>query len=127
MISLVLDSTPATWTGSLPTWLLLVIAVGAAWRVTRGGGGSAVTELTASNEVLQKALEKSREVADAQAKQIAVLESKTDVVLAVSPLIAEHERLAAERHKATIEVLHANTGVLEAISEKLTTETHPSG
>lgn len=96
-----------SWTGSIPTWLLLFIAVVAAWRVTRGGAGSAVTELTASNKTLEEALNKARAVADEQAKQIAALQSKTDVVLAVTPLLADHEKRAQERHDATLHVLEA--------------------
>lgn len=102
-----------TWTGSLPTWLLLALALAGAYRLSRGGGGSAVTELSKSNEVLSGALERQRKIADDQAKQIAALESKTDVVMAVSPLIQAHEAKAQERHDATIHVL-------EAISAKLT-------
>lgn len=98
---------PPTWTGSLPTWALLLLAVVAAWRISRGGGGSAVTELTAANKVLEERDQKRETAMQAQAKQIAALESKTDVVLAVTPLIADHERHAQERHTATIEVLEA--------------------
>lgn len=101
-----------SWTGTIPTWLLLVLGLVAAWRVTRGGGGSAVTELSKSNEVLTDALDRQRKVAEDQAKQIAALESKTDVVLAVSPLISAHEKKSQERHEAAVHVL-------EAISDKL--------
>lgn len=104
--SVIMLADAPTWTGSLPTWLILVGGLFVMWRLTRGGGGSAVTELSKSNEVLSEALERQKKIADDQAKQIAALESKTDVVLAVTPLIATHEQKAQERHDATIEVLH---------------------
>lgn len=106
-----------SWAGSVPTWALLVMAIIVAWRVTKGGAGSAVSELSASNQALEKALEKSKSTAETQAKQIAALEAKTDVVLAVTPLMAEHERHAQERHGATIEVL-------EAIRDQIHADTH---
>lgn len=96
-----------SWAGSVPTWALLVMAIIVAWRVTKGGAGSAVSELSAANSALEKSLDKSKSTAETQAKQIAALEAKTDVVLAVTPLMAEHERHAQERHTATIEVLEA--------------------
>ena len=97
---------PAAWFGSLPAWLVLV-GLFAAWRTSRGGGGSAVTELTAANKVLEDRDERRQREMEAQARQIAALESKTDVVLAVSPIIAAHEVKSQERHDASIEVLGA--------------------
>lgn len=106
-----------SWAGSVPTWALLAVALFAAYRVTKGGGGAAVEELSISNQVLSKALERQKQVAVEQANKIAALESKTDVVLAVTPLIADHERKAQERHDATLHVL-------EAISDRLTLGTN---
>jgi len=96
---------PATWTGSLPTWILVVIGLAFAWRITRGGGGTAVSELTAANAVLTHALKEQRDISDKQAKEIAVLQSKTDVVLAITPLMQSHEKNAQERHESTVKVL----------------------
>ncbi len=96
---------PATWTGSLPTWILVVIGLAFAWRITRGGGGTAVSELTAANAVLTHALQEQREITDKQAKEIAALQGKTDVVLAITPLMQSHEKNAQERHAATVKVL----------------------
>ena len=100
-------ASPPTWTGSAPTWLLLVIAVGATWRVTKGGGGAAVEELSKANEILEKALNREREDGIDRQRRISALEAKTDVVLAVTPLMADHEKRAEERHKGVVEVLEA--------------------
>lgn len=101
-----------SWTGTIPTWLLLALALGAAWRLSRGGGGTAISELSKANEVLTNALEKQKQISADQAKQIAALELKTDVVLAVTPMIAAHEHNAQERHEATVRVLEAISGKL---------------
>lgn len=100
-------NTTPSWVGSVPTWAILVVGIFAAWRVSRGGGGSAVTELSAANQVLEDRDRRRQHELEAQAGKIAALESKTDVVLAVTPLIAEHERHSQERHDATIKVLEA--------------------
>lgn len=108
---------PPTWTGSLPTWLILAMAVLVAWRVTKGGGGAAVSELTQANDVLTRALDKEREQGVDRQKRIEALEAKTDIVLAVSPLLADHEKRAQERHEATLLVLRALADSVNGISE----------
>ena len=107
---------PATWTGSLPTWILVVIGLAFAWRITRGGGGSAVSELTAANQVLTHALEEQRRITDDQAKEISALQSKTDVVLAITPLMQSHEQKAQERHESTVKVLSEMSDSLHKMS-----------
>ncbi|HZL18526.1 MAG TPA: hypothetical protein VFG23_12355 [Polyangia bacterium] len=44
-----------------PAWILVSVALAAAWRITRGGGGGAVAELTAANKVLEDSLRKERQ------------------------------------------------------------------
>lgn len=100
------SSTPS-WVGSIPTWALLIMGLFVAWRVTKGGGGSAVSELSVANQVLEDRDKRRQHEMEAQAGKIAALESKTDVVLAVTPLISEHERHSQERFEATIQVLEA--------------------
>lgn len=113
-------STLPNWTGSIPTWLLLIFGLVVAWRVSRGGGGQAVTELSEANKVLTKALEKNERITAEQAQQIAVLTGRTDVVLAVRPIMEELDRKAQDRfeaaqiqsrehHDATLAVLQAMT------------------
>lgn len=118
MLALLLDG-QAGWTGSLPTWILVGLAVIAGIRLTRGGAGSAVSELSAANKILEEARQKNHAKIEEMAKQISALESKTDVVLAVSPLIADHERRAEERHLALVHTIEANTTVLDALSRRI--------
>lgn len=116
-------SVPPSWTGSIPTWLLLVLALIAAWRISRGGGGSAVTELSKANDVLKTALDKERSLSEDKEKRIAALEAKTDVVLAVRPLMEELDRKAQERYESSQhraqEHLDATLLVLRAMSEAI--------
>lgn len=125
MLVLLLDG-QAGWTGSLPTWILVALAIIAGWRITKGGGGSAVSELSAANKILEDARQKNHAKIEEMAKQITALESKTDVVLAVSPLIADHERRAEERHQALVHTIEANTTVLEGLSRRISTDTEPA-
>lgn len=123
---------PPSWTGSIPTWLLLVLAIGVAFRLSRGGGGSAVSELSKANEVLKKSLDQERELSRDKEHRIAALEAKTDVVLAVRPLMEEldrksldrfevGQRMAQEHHDATLAVLQAMTVSLNGAVDKEST------
>lgn len=97
--------TAAAWAGTLPNWLLVVLAVAVAWRLSRGGGGSAVSELSKANEVLTKRVQElGSEVRDLRAEN-AELRGRTDVALAIDHWGSEHERRAQERHLATLHVL----------------------
>lgn len=107
---------PANWTGSLPTWILVGIGLIFAWRITKGGGGSAVSELTAANAVLTHALNEQRQVTDNQSKEIAALQGKTDVVLAITPLMQAHEQKAQDRHDSTVKVLTEMSDSLHRMS-----------
>lgn len=109
-------SLPSSWAGSLPTWILVGIGVIFAWRITKGGGGSAVSELTAANAVLTHALNEQRQVTDQQAKEIAALQGKTDVVLAITPLMQSHEQKAQDRHDSTVKVLTEMSDSLHRMS-----------
>lgn len=111
-VLLLLDST-TTWTGSLPTWLLLAMAVTVAWRVTKGGGGSAVSELSKANEVLEKRLhEIGAEVRDLRIEK-ARLEARTDfegaLTRALGPLaeaMGIHEAGARDRTERLLSLLN---------------------
>lgn len=102
--------------GSLPTWILVAIALAAAWRVSLSGGGSAVSELEKANKVLERALHdervKAQEKYDELGAQVrdlrienAELRGKTDVALAINEWGTGHERRAQERHEAALVVL----------------------
>jgi len=98
----------ATVAGTIPSWILVALALFVAWRVSKGGAGSAVSELTAANRVLEASLKEARlEVAALQTK-LARLEGQTNVAIAMSPILdwtQMHERRAHERHAALIVVL----------------------
>lgn len=118
-------TSPPSWTGSIPTWLIFLLGIVVMWRVSRGGGGSAVSELSQANGVLTTALDKERAASEDKEKRIAALEAKTDVVLAMRPLMEELDRKAQERfesaqlraqehHDATLLVLRAMSTSLGA-------------
>lgn len=89
------------WISELPSWSLLALALAAAWRVTRGGAGSAVDELSKANGVLtNRVQELGGEVRDLKV-QNAELRSRTDF----SAVIAKHEERAQDRHTAQLNIL----------------------
>lgn len=99
----------------LPSWILLAVALLVAWRVTRGGGGSAVTELSAANGVLEKRVhELETQVSELRHENLA-LAARTDFTQALSPLLVAtetHEARAVERSTRIL-------SVLDTIAERL--------
>jgi hypothetical protein len=102
----------ASVAGTIPTWILVAMALFVAWRVSRGGAGSAVSELTAANHVLEQALTRDRDKFGAEIRDLRIengeLRGRTDVAIALMPVIewtTVHEKRAQERHDATIVVL----------------------
>lgn len=88
--------------GSLAQWLPVLFVAAIAWRISRGGGGAAVSELSASNRVLEKRVhELGAEVRDLRIEN-AELRQRTDF----GAVIAEHEARAQERHEGTLKVLN---------------------
>ena len=82
----------------IATVCILVLGL---WRVTRGGGGAAVQELTAANKVLERRNhELGSEVRDLRIR-VAELTTRTDF----AGVMAEHERNAAERTDRILAVL----------------------
>lgn len=95
----------SSWIGSAPSWLLLAVALGVSYRVTKGGGGTAVTELSKSNEVLKETLDEERGKGVELRARITVLEQKTDVSQVLQPFIkwaSEHEEADKARHDITV-------------------------
>lgn len=87
--------------GDLSSAVALVIAVGVAWKVSQGGGGAAVSELSKANEVLEKRLdEQGKELRDLKAKNVE-LEQRTDF----SAVLQVHEERATQRHAALLAVV----------------------
>jgi phosphoserine aminotransferase len=123
--------------GTLPTWILVVIALVASWRVTRGGAGSAVSELTAANRVLERRIhELGAEVRDLKIEN-AELRARTDVSIAIEPVaerivqaitehedralseLAKHEGRAIERHELVMRAGDAQLNVLQLVADRL--------
>lgn len=129
--------------GTVPTWALFVLAIGIAIRVSRGGGGSAVGELSKANEVLDRRHVHDVEALRAKDVEIATLRAQTDVAIAIEPVaerivtaIAEHEQRALgeltkheeraiERHEAILRNGAAQLNVIELVAERLGPE--PNG
>lgn len=123
--------------GSIPTWALFVLMLVVAWRVSRGGGGSAVSELSKANEVLTKRVhELGAEVRDLRIEN-ATLRERTDVTLAIEPAVSrivdaidehetraldaldQHEGRAIERHQAQLAASDRQLTVLAMIADRL--------
>lgn len=84
----------------MQTFTVLVLVAGL-WRLTRGGTGAAVQELTAANKVLEKRNhELGGEVRDLRIR-VAELSTRTDF----ASVMAEHERNAAQRTDSILAVL----------------------
>lgn len=102
----VLAATP--W-GTLPGWLTLAALVGAAfWLPRRGGGGPAIASLEANNRVLEKRVHELEQQGKIDAATIAELRGRTDVTLALAPIVewsTRHEDRAQQRHEGTLKVL----------------------
>lgn len=113
----------ATILGTLPTWILVAVALAVAYRVTKGGGGSAVSELSKANEVLTKAVHEEREKREQLGAEVrdliaenAALGERTDFAKALAgqaatseghilTTIAAHETRAIERHSQLVVIL----------------------
>jgi hypothetical protein len=102
----------ATIWGTLPNWILIAVALLAAWRLSRGGAGSAVSELDKSNDVLTRALADTRDKLGVEIRDLRIengeLRGRTDVAIALTPVLEwtlSHETRAQERHTSMIVVL----------------------
>ena len=102
-VSLVADIT-----GTLPGWLTLGAVIAAAWSFRRGGGGTAIASLEAANRILEKRVHELEEGAREKDKELAELRGRTDVSLALQPLVdmvALHEQQAATRHGRMLDIM----------------------
>jgi hypothetical protein len=101
---------------TLGQWVLVLVAVFVAFRVSRGGGGTALHELSEANRVLEKRLhELGAEVRDLRIENES-LRSRTDF----SAVIASHETRAAARTAGILKVL-------DLIAERLGPDEHLHG
>lgn len=87
--------------GQIVQWASLATLAFTLWRITRGGGGSAVQELTAANKVLERRnVELGAEVRDLRVK-VAHLEERTDF----SKVMDRHEKAAQQRAAGILNAL----------------------
>lgn len=101
------DTLHQVW-GTLPGWLTVVGIVFVGITLWRGGTGTALDTLIATNHVLEDEVKKLRDADRAKDKEIATLQARTDIALALSPLLdwsRTHEIHAQERHVAILNVL----------------------
>jgi len=96
-------------------WLTVAILVYGLVLFRRGGGGTAIGQLEASNRILEASVKSLKEQAERDQRQIAQLQASRDFGSAMRPvvdMIARHDE--AEREQFT-----AIMGVLERIAHKL--------
>ena len=108
--------------GALPSWLTLLSLVAVAWLFIRGGGSTAITSLQAANQVLEKRVHELEVQAKADAATIAELRGRTDVSIALKPVLESavaHEARAQERHEAMLRRADATLEVMGMIADRL--------
>lgn len=91
------------------------MALAVVWRITKGGGGSAVEELSKANEVLTKRVQDlGAEVRDLQVENVE-LKSRTDY----QSVLDDFDRRAEERHLALMKTSQVQTSILSMIADRL--------
>lgn len=89
-------------------WASLALLAFTLWRITRGGGGSAVQELSAANRVLEKRNhDLGAEVRDLRI-EVEKLRARTDF----AAVMAQHEEQAQKRAEGILTVLDLIAGKL---------------
>lgn len=103
----------ATSVGNLPAWITAGIAMvglfAGAIIALRGGTGTAVAGLQATNRELERQVHTLTEKVNALEKENAELRGRTDVSTQIAPVLQAleaHERHAASRSEATLAVLN---------------------
>lgn len=87
--------------GFILQWASLAVLAFTLWRITRGGGGSAVQELTAANRVLEKRNhELGAEVRDLRI-EVEKLRQRTNF----AAVMEQHEQSAQKRAEGILTVL----------------------
>lgn len=87
---------------TVASWSTVLVALFIAWRISKGGGGSAVSELSKANEVLEKRIhELGAEVRDLRVENTA-LKARTDF----NAVMQLHEERAAARSEKILVVLN---------------------
>lgn len=92
--------------GTLPGWLTLAALIGAAfWLPRRGQTGPAIESLEANLRVLERRCHELEQQGKTDAATIAELRGRTDVTIALAPIVewsGRHEERAQQRHDLTV-------------------------
>lgn len=97
-----------TWAEAIPLWITIAIAVAAVLYFNRHGGGAALEELERANGILEGRVKDLEQQNEQQAAEIVALKTKTDISLAIMPVLDAlklHEERAAQRSERTLDVL----------------------
>lgn len=96
------------WHDVGPTFVTLALAIAGYMFVRRYGGGAALSELERANRVLERRVTEQDKTIAAQAAELLVLRSRTDVTQALAPVLIAlelHESRASERTERTLNLL----------------------
>lgn len=96
--------------GAAAQWLALLSILLLAWVVVRGGGAGALSILQTSNAVLEQRVREQDRLVKQLTAQVADLGAKTDVALALRPILEwthTHEQRDQERFERTLLFLTA--------------------
>lgn len=105
--------------GTLAGWSTFVVLVVVGTIIWRGGGGTALGVLRTANEVLEERIAALTKQVAQQQVLITDLQSRTDVTIALTPLIGalvNHEQRESERWLEMAKILHAISAKLGADS-----------
>jgi hypothetical protein len=94
--------------GTLAQYLTVVAVIGVAFLVYRGGGSAALGILETANGILEKRVHDLEQQSRADQKKIGELEARTDVSLALVPVLAEiqsHDLRVQQRADKMLTVL----------------------
>lgn len=94
---------------------VLAIGAGGFSFARRFGGSTALAEMERANRILERRVHELESANELQAKRITELEQRTDIALALSPVLLalqHHETAATQRAEATL-------GVLDLIARRL--------
>lgn len=91
-----------------PYVVAAMLAIGTLWFLRRFGGGTALAELERANRILEKRLQEQAVEIQGLTSELALLRSRTDVALAMAPVLKAlelHEREAERRSTRSLVVL----------------------
>ena len=94
--------------GTVGQYLTIAAVLLGSWLIYRGGGGGALATLETANRILVRRVEELERQGKVDTAMIAELRGRTDVTLALAPLVQAseaHEVRAQQRHERSLVVL----------------------